>query len=319
MRKIEASAPHPGAPDLSIVSPVYGCHGCLEELADRLEAALAGLSLSYELILVDDASPDGSWQRIREISAQRRWVVGVRLSRNFGQHAAISAGLLRARGQQVVVMDCDLQDRPEEIPSLLAGLAGGSEVALAQRVERQDNGLKRFGSWAFYRFLGWLTGTAYDHTTANFGAYSRRAVDAVNAMPESERFFPLLMRWNGFSTVKIPIVHDARTHGASGYSLRKLMKLAASIALSFSDKPLRLVVVAALASAAVALLIAAFSISRYFAGDIQIAGFTSIVASIWLVGSATLGSIGVLGLYVGRIFHGVKARPAFVVGESTDD
>ncbi len=202
---------------------------------------------------------------------------------------------------------------------MLASVTGSTEVALAQRIERRDNAFKRFGSWAFYRFLGWLTGTAYDHTTANFGAYSRRAVNAVNAMPESERFFPLLMKWNGFATVKVPIVHDARSHGQSGYSFRKLLKLAANIALSFSDKPLRLVVIAALLSAAVALLIAAFSVSRYFAGDIRIAGFTSVVASIWLVGSATLGSIGVLGLYIGRIFTGVKGRPAFVVGERTDD
>ena len=217
----------------------------------------------------------------------------------------------------MIVIDCDLQDRPEEIPALLAYLQGDTEIALAQRVDRQDNALKKFSSWTFYKFLSWLTGTHYDHSTANFGAYSRKVINVVNMMPEPERFFPLLVQWTGFNTVKVPIVRDARTHGQSGYSLKKLLRLALNIALSFSDKPLRMVVIAAIALAAIALLIATYSISRYLAGDIRIAGFTSIIASIWLVGSATLGSIGVLGLYIGRLFNGVKGRPNFVISERT--
>lgn len=300
---------------VSVVSPVYGCAVCLEELVDRIETVLRPVCECFEIILVDDSSPDDAWTRICELARHRSCVRGVRLSRNFGQHAAISAGLLEARGETIVVMDCDLQDRPEEIPKLLSALVGNAEIALAQRVERRDNIIKRFSSWAFYRLLGWLTGAAYDHTTANFGAYSRRVVDAINAMPEHDRFFPMLVQWTGFEVVRIPVTHESRGHGKSGYNLRRLLRLGLNIALSYSDKPLMLVVGLALCFAVLAVGVAAYSILLYVQGKTQVAGFTSIVASVWLIGSAMLASIGVVGLYVGRLFNSAKGRPHFVIAE----
>lgn len=311
---IESNTPAPRI-DVSIVSPVYGCAICLEDLVDRIDAALQPSSKSFEIIFVDDSSPDGAWARIRELAQQRPSVRGVRLSRNFGQHAAIAAGLLEVNGDNVVVMDCDLQDRPEEIPKLLSALSGGADVALAQRVERKDGTLKRFFSWAFYRVLGWLTGAVYDHTTANFGAYSRRVIDTINAMPEHDRFFPMLVQWTGFAAVRVAVTHDSRGHGESGYNFRRLLKLGLNIALSYSDKPLMLVVTLALCSALLAICVAGYSIVCYLEGKTQIAGFTSIVASVWLIGSAMLGSIGVVGLYVGRLFNNAKGRPHFVIAD----
>lgn len=304
-------------PEVSVVSPIYGCKDCLEQLVERIEQVLAPVASSYEIILVDDASPDGAWSRISEIVKHHESVIGVRLSRNFGQHAAITAGLGLSRGLKVVVMDCDLQDRPEEIPNLLAALRDDTEIALAQRVQRQDKAFKRAGSFAFYKFLGWLTGATYDHTTANFGAYSRKTVDVIVAMPEQERFLPMLVRWTGLKTAHVPVTHEARDAGDSGYTLRRLLRLAASIALSYSDKPLRLVVGAALMFALLSIGVVAFSISRYWVGDTQVAGFTSIIASVWLIGSAILASVGVLGLYVGRIFSSAKQRPHYVISTIT--
>lgn len=301
--------------DVSIVSPIYGCAICLEELIDRIEAVLRPSCGSFEIILVDDSSPDGAWVRIRELARLRSSVRGVRLSRNFGQHAAITAGLREVNGDRVIVMDCDLQDRPEEIPKLLSALSGSAEIALAQRVERQDGALKRFCSWGFYRFLGWLTGAVYDHTTANFGAYSRGVIDTINAMPEHDRFFPMLVQWTGFETVRVPVTHESRGHGKSGYNFRRLLRLGLNIALSYSDKPLMLVVSLALCSAVLAIGVAVYSIMSYVEGKTQVAGFTSIVASVWLIGSAMLGSIGVVGLYVGRLFNSAKGRPHFVIAE----
>lgn len=302
---------------LSIVSPVYGCRGCLEDLVDRVSAAVAPIVASYEIILVDDRSPDGAWSRIAELAASRPHVRGLRLSRNFGQHAAISAGVAHAGGDTVVVMDCDLQDVPEEIPALLGALGDGVDMALASRTERQDSFFKKAGSRAFYRLLGWLTGSVYDPTTANFGAYSRKVVDAVNAMPEADRFFPLLVRWTGFVATLVPVTHGRRTEGRSGYSLRQLLRLATNVALSFSDKPLRLVVRTGLAFAFLSLCIVALSVYRYSIGDIAVAGFTSIIASIWLVGGVVVSSIGVVGLYVGKLHGQAKHRPNFIVAEDT--
>lgn len=305
------------SPAVSIVSPVYGCKGCLEELVDRISAALTAHGTSFEVILVDDASPDRAWDRICELTAGRPWLHGLRLSRNFGQHAAISAGLLHACGKQVVVMDCDLQDLPEEVPSLLSALGGKVEVALAQRIQRQDGAFKRLGSWGFYHFLGWLTDSSHDHTIGNFGAYSRKVIDTINRMPETDRFFPLLVRWTGFEATYVSVSHGRRDEGRSGYSLRKLLRLALGVAISFSDKPLRLVVKLGLAFALFALFVVGASLWLYFKGNIQVAGFTSIIASIWLVGSAILSSVGVVGLYLGRLFNNAKQRPHFIVAERT--
>jgi polyisoprenyl-phosphate glycosyltransferase len=305
-------------PSISVVSPVYGCRDCLESLVDRISAALLPRGESFEIILVDDASPDDSWTRIREIAATHPSVQGLRLTRNFGQHAAISAGLHYARGARIVVMDCDLQDSPEEIPSLLDALGNGVEVALAQRIDRQDGTLKRLGSWSFYRILGWLTDSPHDHTTANFGAYGHKVIDTINAMPESERFFPLLVRWTGFRTVLVPVIHARRDHGRSSYGFRRLLRLATNVAISFSDKPLRLVIKLGFAFAIFSICVAAFSVYRYSIGDVRIAGFTSIIASVWLVGSVILSSLGIVGLYLGRLFNDTKKRPNFIVAEHSD-
>lgn len=303
---------------LSVVSPVYGCCGCLEDLVDRVAAALVPHHQSFEMILVDDASPDGAWSRINELAASRPWLHGVRLARNFGQHYAIAAGIEHAKGDVVVVMDCDLQDVPEEIPHLVDALGNGVEVAFAQRVSRHDTPLKRLGSWIFFRLLSWLTGVAQDHTTANFGAYSRKVIDLVNAMPERERCFPLMVKWTGLRSVSIPVQHAGRAEGRSTYNFKRSLRLAIGIMLSYSDKPLRLVVRLGLTFSGVAFGMAVLSVIRYLHGDAQVAGFTSIIASIWLLGGTSIFCLGIIGLYLGRLFVDAKARPYYIIAEHTD-
>jgi dolichol-phosphate mannosyltransferase len=300
---------------LSIVAPVYGCAPCLETLYERCTAALAGSGEVLEFIFVEDASPDDAWKRILELTRQYPNVRGIRLSRNFGQHYAIAAGVEHARGDRVVVMDCDLQDLPEEIPRLLARAREGFDVVFAGREERQDSPLKRFTSFAFYKCLGYLTDMPQDHTTANFGVYSRKVVDAINAMPESDRCFPLMVQWTGFRSSVVPVTHAERSTGRSGYNLRKLLRLALNIVMSYSDKPLRLVVKGGLLCSMVSFAIVGISIYRYFAGDIAVAGFTSIIASIWLLGGIMIVCIGVVGLYIGRLFNASKGRPYYIADE----
>lgn len=303
---------------LSVVAPVYGCKGCLEELVDRIRRSCQGLAAELEIILVDDASPDDAWLRILELSAASSDVRGLRLSRNFGQHYAISAGVEAAQGDAVIVMDCDLQDPPEYIPQLVtAWRSGNVDVAMAARANRRDSALKRFTSYAFSRLLSRLTGVPHDHRTANFGLYSRRAIAAVNAMPESDRCFPLMVKWLGLPTVLVPVPHAERAEGRSGYTVRRLLRLAVDIVLSYSDKPLRMVIRAGLVLATFAIGFAGWSVYRYLHGDIAVAGFTSIIASIWFLGGATVVCVGLTGLYLGRLFNASKGRPAYIVSEDT--
>lgn len=305
----------PDAPRISVVSPVYGCASCIRELCNRLGAALSSMGESYEIVLVDDASPDGAWAALRALCAENPHIKAIALSRNFGQHYAIAAGLEHARGDWVVVLDCDLQDRPEEIPALYAKAREGYDVVFAAREERQDGWLKRNASRAFIAMLNWLSGGSYDYRTANFGIYARQVIDSVRSMGDQSRFFPAMVRWTGFNATSVPVRHDTRADGASSYSLRKLMHLALEIVLSHSDKPLRLVAALGIIVSLIALGMATFSVFRYVHGDVSVAGYTSVIASMWLLAGITLFCMGVIGLYVGRVFEAVKQRPVYIVRE----
>lgn len=300
---------------LSVVSPVYGCEGCLEELVHRIRQAVLPTGLDLEILLVNDGSPDGSWSRIVELAQHQPHIRGLRLSRNFGQHYAISAGIEHARGEWVAVLDCDLQDLPEELPKLIEAARAGNDIVFAQRVDRQDTAFKRLSSYAFYRLLSYLTEVKYDHSIANFGVFSRKVIDTLNRMPESDRFFPLMVKWTGFKTATVPVEHAERTHGKSSYNLRKLIRLALNVVLSYSDKPLRLVVKLGLAFSLVSLAFVLLSVYRYLLGDVAVAGFTSVIASIWLIGSVTIFCTGITGLYIGRLFNDAKRRPYYIVSE----
>lgn len=298
-----------------MVSPVYGCEGCLEELVERIKRSIKPTGLGLEILLVNDGSPDGAWQRINELARLHPEVRGLRLSRNFGQHYAIAAGVEHARGELVAVMDCDLQDLPEELPRLVAAARDGNEVVLAQRTERQDSLFKRTTSLAFFKLLSWLTDVPQDHSTANFGVFSRKVIDTINRMPEYDRCFPLMVKWTGFQTALVPVEHAQRQSGKSGYSIGKLIRLALSIVLSYSDKPLRLVVKLGFVFSVLAFTVVLMSVYRYSKGDIAVAGFTSIIASIWLVGGVMIFCVGIAGLYLGRLFNDTKGRPYYIVSE----
>lgn len=303
---------------VSVVSPVYGCKGCVRELVEQVAASVVAVTSDFELILVDDASPDGAWAVIEELAAEYPWVRGFQLSRNFGQHAAIYAGLCQARGEWIVVMDCDLQDVPSAIPDLHAAAeAEQADVVLAQRFDRQDSWFKRLQSRGFYWTLQWLTGVPQDPTVANFGLYHRRVIDTVLAMPEQERAFPLMVKWTGFKQIAMPVEHAERFEGSSSYTFGKLLRLASGIALSYSDKPLRMVAGGGIACSGLAFIFTLIAIFSLVSGQTTVAGYTSIIASIWLLGGLTLLSLGVVGLYVGQVFRNVQGRPTAVIAQAT--
>jgi dolichol-phosphate mannosyltransferase len=262
---------------------------------------------------VEDASPDQSWKVIEQLANRNPKVKGLKLSRNFGQHYAITAGLDQAAGEWVVVMDCDLQDRPEEIPSLFAKAQEGFDVVLARRANRQDGFLKRLSSKLFYRTLAWLTGSHQDETIANFGIYHQKVVREITGMRESIRYFPTMVRWVGFRQTTLDVVHAANEERGSSYNFKRLFNLALDIMLAYSDKPIRLTVKLGLLVALTGFLFALFTLVRYLQGDIIVAGYASLIISLWMLTGFILVTLGMVGLYVGKTFEGVKKRPIYIV------
>ncbi|WP_460675856.1 glycosyltransferase family 2 protein [Hymenobacter coalescens] len=305
-------------PFISVVSPVYRAESMVDELVRRIKASLEPITSNYEIILVDDRGPDNSWGRIAAQAALDPRVRGVRLSRNFGQHRAITAGLDHSRGEWVVVMDCDLQDQPEEIPGLLAyAQQTPAEIVFARRAERQDTFFKRFFSRAFYGVLSYLTDTKQDPAIANFGIYHRKAIDAVISLRESIRYFPTMVRWVGFRTGAVNVVHAERAEGTSSYNFRRLVNLALDIILAYSDKPLRLTVKLGLLVSAASFLMVLVTFVRFLTGNILVLGYTSLIISIWFFSGLLLSVLGMVGLYIGKTFEQVKSRPIYLVDQDT--
>ncbi|MBR1850477.1 MAG: glycosyltransferase family 2 protein [Bacteroidales bacterium] len=303
-------------PEISIVSPVYRAEKLVAELVARCCAAVEGMGVSYEIVLVNDASPDASWQAIAAQCAANQYVKGLDLSRNFGQHYAITAGLRYAAGRWVVVMDCDLQDRPEEIPNLYRKAQEGFDIVYARRAQRQDTWLKRQSSNLFRMVYDWLSGNHSDNAIANFGIYSQDVIRHYNTMPEVSRSFGSLVRYLGFRSTAIDVQHSARAEGHTTYTLHKLLKLSFDVILSNSNKPLRMAVGLGLAMSGVSFMLAAYNIVARMVGIISVQGYTTTIFSIWFVGGLLLFVMGILGLYISKIFDQVKGRPLFVVRQA---
>jgi len=300
---------------ISVVSPVYRAENIVDELVKQLHENLAAITPDYEIVLVNDASPDNSWLAIAAECEKDKRVKGINLSRNFGQHYAITAGLEFAKGEWVVVMDCDLQDRPDEIPNLYRKAQEGYDVVQARRVERQDTFLKRLSSTVFHKIYTYLSGVKTDKSIANFGIYSQKVITEFNKMRETARSFPSLLEFLGFRKTTLEVKHSERFEGNTSYSLAKLLHLTADVILSNSNKPLKLTVKLGFIISLLSFLLAMYNIFAHFAGIIKVEGFTTTVFSIWFVGGLILFVLGVIGLYIGRIFNQVKERQLFIVRE----
>ena len=300
---------------ISIVVPVYYGEATIEELARRVEAVVSKLGMSMELVLVNDASPDNSWSVIKKLGKEIPGVKGINFSRNFGQHYAISAGLANVTGDWVVVMDCDLQDVPEEIEKLYHKALEGYDVVLAHRTVRKDSFFKRFFSRSFYRVLSYLSGVKYDPRVANFGIYNKEVIDTINGLPEKNRYFPSMIKWVGYKQTGVEVRHSERAEGTSSYNFKKLLNLSLDIVLSYSDKPLRLAIKLGLLITFLALLFSVVLIYRWYIGEIEVVGYTSVILSIWLLSGIIIFVLGVVGLYIGKIFENVKDRPTYIIKE----
>lgn len=298
---------------ISIVIPTYRSAQIVSELANKLEAVLIPLVAEYEIIFVNDGSPDNSWEQIRSLCALNPRVKGICLSRNFGQHYAITAGLDNARGEWVVVMDCDLQDRPEEIIRLYQKAQDGYDIVLARRTDRKDAFIKKLTSRLFWNTMGYLTGTKIDHTVANFGIYRHEVIQAVCSLREPIRFFPSMVNWVGFNRTTIDVEHGERYIGKSSYTFTRMINLATDVILANSDKPIKLIFRLGFLISLIAFGIGVYYIYRNLTHQIVVPGYTSIIISIWFLCGLIILILGVIGLYLGKTFEGVKNRPIYII------
>ncbi len=297
--------------------PVYKAEHSLRELYTRLVASLEVMSPDFEIILVEDAGGDRSWEIITEISTADPRVGGICLSRNFGQHHAITAGLDVADAAWIVVMDCDLQDQPEEIKKLYEKALEGYDCVLARRDERNDFFIKRKMSEWFHRLLGFLSDIKHDPRTSNFGIYSRRLIDNVKLYREQCRDLGAFLELVGFSRTTIPVNHAPRRLGNSTYTFNKRLSFAINIIVAFSNKPLVLSIKFGFIGVVISFSYMVYLILLYFSTGVPVSGWTSMIASIYLVGSLLLINMGFIGLYIGKVFDETKNRPLYTIKSTT--
>lgn len=301
----------------SVVIPVYKAEGCLYELYRRLKASLEIITNDFEIIMVEDCGGDRSWEIIEELAQKDKRVKGIQFSRNFGQHYGITAGLDHSNGDWIVVMDCDLQDRPEEIPSLHAKALEGYEIVVARRGKRKDRFLKRLMSRAFYKFFGYLADIDYDWQVGNFRIMSRKVVENFCSMRERLRFFCGLIGWMGFPTASIDVQHEERFSGKSTYTYRKLWKLATETIIAYSDKPLRLTIRFGFIMSFIAFMYGAYILLRALIYGAPVIGWSSLIVSVYFLSGIIIAILGIIGIYLGKTFDETKKRSLYIVNKRT--
>ncbi len=305
------------SPHISIIVPVYEAEPCLDELYHRLVRSLEPVSPCFEIILVDDCSKDDSWGVIERLALNDGRVKGLQFSRNFGQHYGITAGLAICAGDWIVVMDCDLQDRPEEIPKLYAKALEGHDVVLARRVHRRDAWLKTLLSALFYKTFRFLTDIDYDGEVGNFRIMSRRVVSNFRRLGEQLRFFGGLVQWMGFPTASIEVEHSARFKGESTYTYSKLWKLASETIIAYSDKPLRIATRFGFTMAFFSFCYGVYILGRALVYGSPIPGWNSLIVSLYFIGGIIISILGVIGIYLGKTFDETKKRPLYIIRRTT--
>lgn len=307
-------------PRLTMISPCFHDEGNIETLVRRLEEVCHRMGVTYEIVLVDDGSSDGTWEKIRQTAGERPAVRGIRLTRNQGHQAAVSAGLAASRGERVLIIDSDLEDPPELLPEMMAAMDAGAENVYGVRLTRPGTpAWRRLAYKAFYRVLNMLAGSPIPADSGDFRLISRRVVDAVNAMPEKHRFLRGMISWLGYPSAALPYHREPRHSGRSGYTLRKLFLFAVDGITSFSIVPLRLATLLGLLMSAVWMAGAAYVLVTAAVFGVPVSGWASLMVVTLFMGSMNLLVLGILGEYLGRLFIESKGRPVFVVGETTED
>jgi glycosyltransferase involved in cell wall biosynthesis len=302
------------APALSVVAPCYNEAEGLAELYRRVRAAAQReVGDSFEIVLVNDGSSDPTWPAIAALAHDDAHVVGVNLARNYGHQLALTAGLTVARGDRVLIIDADLQDPPELLPEMMRLMDGGADVVYGQRSDRDgETWFKRTTATLFYRLLDRLTDVPIPVDTGDFRLMSRRALDILNAMPEQHRFIRGMVSWIGLRQIPVRYARQARFAGSTKYPLRRMLRFALDAITGFSVKPLRVTAWFGLGLAILALAAMGHVAWSFFAHR-TVPGWTSLMATVLVIGSAQFLVLAVFGEYLGRLYMEAKRRPLFVI------
>lgn len=301
--------------EISVISPVYRAEKIVDELVRRIREELGKMQVSFEILLVEDGSPDKSWEKITENCLKFPEVKGIKLSRNFGQHYAITAGIHEAIGNYVIVMDCDLQDNPVYISQLYSLALKGADIVYTVKKKRKHSFFKNLTASIFFRIFNYLTENKNARADATIGSYSllsRKAANAFRRIQDTHRHYLMVLRLLGFQSAYLEIEHDERFEGKSSYTFGKLVTHAINGITSQSDKLLRISIGVGFFCFLASLLWVFTLIILYFTHGL-VAGYTSTMAVILLSTGLILMSIGIAGIYIGKIFEQVKGRPLYLI------
>jgi len=301
-----------------VVVPVYGCRESLEILHQRTSAVMRSIAVSYEIVLIDDCDEAGSWEVISELARADVAVRAYRLSRNFGQHAAITAGLEKSRGRWAVVMDCDLQDPPENIRDLYLKAREGYDVVLARRKRKQHSAFRTLAASLYFRLLNAAAKTHLDGEFGSFSIISRKVIDSFLRFRDRDRHYLFILHWLGFRTTAIEYTHAPRYAGRSSYSIAALVRHAVDGVFFQTTDLLRWIVYGGFWISLAGFLLALYYLYVYITRSI-LPGFTSLAVLILLIGGFILMSTGVAALYIGKVFDQVKGRPLYVIDKAIVD
>jgi glycosyltransferase involved in cell wall biosynthesis len=299
--------------EICVVAPIYNESTIISEFIKQVSINLRMISNDYEIILVDDGSDDNSWEIISQEAQSDKKIKAIKLSRNFGHHYAITAGIHKANAKWTVVMDADLQDRPEVIQDLYKKAIEGFQVVFVSRTNRPESFLYMLAQKIFYKSLNILSGLKFDSRQANFSIISFTVVEAFKNFPENSRFYVSTIKWLGFKMGEIKADHGTRFSGKPSYTIKKRLKLATDIILSFSDRPLKFAIGLGLVLAIFACTMTGWIFWQASQSDTVVLGWPSIMASIFFVGGAVLTVLGILGIYLDKVFSEVKRRPLYII------
>ena len=298
---------------LSIVVPCYNEEEVISELYQRVTNVCKSLKKKYELILVNDGSADRTWQLIYELANSDPNVVGVTLTRNHGHQLALSAGLGIANGERIFIIDADLQDPPELLPEMMRLMDEGADVVYGKRTKRRgETWLKKSTATLFYRLLSFLTDIDIPVDTGDFRLISRRVLEVLNGMPEHHRFIRGMVSWTGFKHVALNYERDARFAGETKYPLKKMMRFAFDAITSFSIRPLKLASSLGILFAILGVIGLIYALASWIFGG-TVPGWTSVIITSMILGSAQLLVLGIFGEYLGRLYIETKRRPLYII------
>ena len=303
-------------PHISVVTPVFRAENCLEELYRRLVETLGAITQDFEIIMVEDCGGDRSWEVIEALARRDARVKGIRFSRNFGQHYGITAGLDHCDGDFVVVMDCDLQDQPEEIPRLYAKAREGFDVVHARRDRSRDSWHKRLAAAVFFKLFQYLADIEYV-APGNFRLLTRKVVENFRQMREQLRFLGVMVNWLGFPTAYVEVRQGERYAGESSYTLGRLWRLASETIIAYSDKPLRLCIRAGFLMSLLAFAGGLYILVMAALYGSPVVGWPSLFVSLYFIGGIIISILGVIGVYLGKTFDESKKRPLYIVMQKT--